>query len=131
MSKRFVAILAIVLMASTAAQAQRGGGGGGGGGGGRRGGGGGAPSPSTTKAVSPPDKPLPPVDQAEIVGVITALGPEPNRVTIAYEAVDLLNWPAGSMPFTVLKQELLAGRSVGEKVRFRLEAHQISALAPY
>lgn len=67
----------------------------------------------------------------EIVGVIKAIDPNTNRITIAYEDVEALNWPAGTMPFVVSKTELLKSATVGEKVRFKLDSQQIAALAPY
>ncbi|MDB5445309.1 MAG: hypothetical protein JWQ97_626 [Phenylobacterium sp.] len=67
----------------------------------------------------------------EIIGVIKAIDPNNNRVTITYEDVEALNWPAGTMPFVVSKTELLKGATVGEKVRFKLESQQISTLTPY
>ena len=54
-----------------------------------------------------------------------------NAITIDYEAVELLGWPKGTMPFEVSKSELLSRASVGEKVRFKLDSHQISDLEPY
>jgi Cu/Ag efflux protein CusF len=71
------------------------------------------------------------VSSIEIIGVIKAIDADANRITIAYEDVEGLNWPAGTMPFVVSKTELLKGASVGEKVRFKLESQQISALTPY
>jgi Cu/Ag efflux protein CusF len=71
------------------------------------------------------------VGSIDIIGVIKAIDPNNNRVTIAYEDVEALNWPAGTMPFVVSKTALLKAASVGEKVRFRLESQQISALTPY
>jgi Cu/Ag efflux protein CusF len=72
-----------------------------------------------------------PVNQIEIVGVVKAIDAAANRVTIAYQAVDALNWPAGTMPFSVAKSALLSGVTVGEKVRFSLDSSQIAALRPY
>lgn len=132
MSKPFVVVLAICFFATTAAYAQYGGGGGGG----RGGHGGGSrksptsPTPSSagTSAPATPNKPL---SSVQIVGEVRAIDPENSRVTITYEEVDALNWPAGTMPFVVSKSELLKGVTVGEKVRFKLESQQISALAPF
>ena len=134
MSKRILPILAILLIAATAAQAQgRGGGGGGGGGrgGGRGGGGGQSRAPSTPKADAPPAPPPTAVNQIEMVGVIKAIDPDANRITIAYEPVEALNWPAGTQPFPVGKAAVYEGATVGEKVRFKLDSHQISDLRPY
>ena len=136
MPRRLVFCLTICLLAATAAHAQMGGGGGpGGGGGGGRGHGGrggGAPSGGGTTAM--PTAPIPrqkPTNEIEIVGVVRAIAPDTGRVTIAYEAVDALNWPAGTMPFVVSKSALLKDVTVGEKVRFRLDSQQIADLKPF
>ncbi len=116
-----VPALAIVLMAATAAQAQYGGAGGGSQ---RHGGGGSAhPGPATPHPV--------PVSDSDIVGVIKAIDPASNNVTIAYEPVEARNWPAGTMPFTVARPELLTGATVGEKVRFKVDSQRIVELNPY
>ena len=54
-----------------------------------------------------------------------------KRVTIAYDAVDALNWPRGTMPFSVYQASLLQGVTVGEKVRFKLDSQRISDLRPF
>lgn len=79
----------------------------------------------------PPAPPLKATSTIEIIGVIKAIDASNNRVTIAYDDVEALSWPAGTMPFVVSKAELLKGASVGEKVRFKIESQQISSLAPY
>jgi Cu/Ag efflux protein CusF len=131
MPRRVVFCLTVCLLAAaTAAQAQMGGGGGGRG---HRGGG----SPSTSgggATPASPSLPLPrekPANEIEIVGVVRAIAPETDRITIAYEAVDALNWPAGTMPFPVAKSALLKDVTVGEKVRFRLDSEQIAELKPF
>jgi hypothetical protein len=83
------------------------------------------------EAPPPPREHLDPTDQIDIVGVIQQIGPEPDRVTIAYDAVDALGWPPGQLPFVVAKADLLKGLTVGEKVRFRLESQQIADIGPY
>ena len=131
-----------MALAAEPALAQLGGGMGGGMGGGGMGGGGGrgghggrgggqAPSTSSkpTKGVADPSEK--PVNGIEIVGVITAIDKATSRVTIAYEPVEELNWPKGAMPFPVAKDALLEGRKVGEKVRFKVESHEIYALDPF
>ena len=136
-SKRFVLLLAICVFTTTAAHAQYGGGGGAGGGGGGRGGhgGGGRKSPTSptpaSGATSNPASPDKPLNTVQIIGEVKAIDPDNSRITIAYEPVDALNWPAGTMPFVVSKAELLNGITVGEKVRFHLESQQISTLAPF
>lgn len=128
MRKLILSLLALGLVAG-AAQAQTPGGGRGGQGGGHRG-----PPPGAGDS-GPPDqgraRAQDRADQVQIVGVIKAIGPGPDRVTIAYDPVEALNWPAGTMPFVVARTELLKGASVGEKVSFRLDSQQISALEPY
>jgi Cu(I)/Ag(I) efflux system protein CusF len=128
--KRFVAVL-ILLLFATAANAQMGGGGGGG----RRGGSGGQRTPpasteSSTTSSKPNAAPKP-TSKIQIVGVVTAIDPAADRVTIAYEETDALNLPAGTRPFVASKDELLKGVTVGEKVRFSLESQQISSLQPF
>ena len=131
MSKPLLPVLLLCLAAATSAHAQYGGGGGGG----HRGGGGGrnkSPPPSTSTASptpdAPPDKPLKGVS---ITGVIQSIDSEHGRVTIAYDDVDALNWPAGTKPFVVENSEVLKDRTVGEKVRFQLDSQQISEMSPY
>jgi len=134
MRRLMVPLLIVGLFAGGAAHAQFGGGGGGGGGGhGRRGGGGQntGSNPSGPTDSAPAPRASTPADQIEIVGVITALGPEPDRVTIAYNAVEGLNWPAGTTPFVVSKPALLDGATVGEKVRFKLESQHIYQMIPF
>jgi Cu/Ag efflux protein CusF len=142
MSRFILPFLAIGLLAAGAAHAQYGGGGYGGGpgggygGGGHHGGrGGGNPSGSSNSgsgnsSAAPRSRPIPP-DLVEIVGVVQAIDPASNRMTIAYEPVEALNWPAGSMPFVVAEPALFKGVSVGEKVRFRIESQQIYDLRPF
>ncbi len=137
MPKRILAVLAICLMAATAAHAQYGGGGMGGGmggGGGGHRGRGQRPQTSTTPTARP-DTPRAttqtPLGKIVIVGVVKAIDPVGQRITIAYEPVDALNWPAGEQPFEVARTSLLTGVTVGEKVRFNVESQQIAALVPY
>jgi hypothetical protein len=136
MLKRLVPLLVIALVA-TSAHAQFGGGGGGGGG---RGGGGGGrgqqqpPESSTgqpSRAPTPPPKPPKPENQIQIVGVVEAIDTTANRVTIAYDAVDELNWPRGTNQFGGYKADLLKTVTVGERVRFRLDSQQITELTAY
>ena len=137
MSKRLLPLLMVCLAVAGAAHAQYGGGGmgggrGGGHGGGHRGGGSQPGSPDTRPPRdAPPSGRQTPLNKVEIVGVIRAIDRTAGRITIAYEDVDALNWPAGTMPFEVSKTALLDAATVGEKVRFKLESQQISDLAPY
>ena len=128
MLKRLAPVLAVLLIAAPVAHAQMGGGHGHGGRGGQSQGGGSIPAPTTN---SPPTRAQTPLDQVEIVGVVKTIGPEPDRITIAYDAVDALNWPAGTMPFTASKPELLKDATVGQKVRFKLESQHISEIKPF
>ncbi len=63
--------------------------------------------------------------------MIRAIDPQNGRVTIAYDEVDALNWPAGTTPFVVSKPALLQGAQVGEKVRFHIESQEVTDLLPY
>jgi Cu/Ag efflux protein CusF len=65
------------------------------------------------------------------VGVVRAIDPDAKRITIDYEAVEALDWPRGSMPFAVYRAALLDNVTVGEKVRFKLDAQQITELRPF
>ena len=136
MSSRRILLTTLILSLATAgaAEAQYGGGAGGGGmgGGGRHGGGGrrqdkgDAPRPTG-------DQPRPSVRQANLAkvmidGVVTRIEPASGRVTISYQEVEALSWPAGTMPFAVEKPSLLEGLTVGEKVRFHVESQQISSI---
>ncbi len=146
MIRRLAGVLAMALVVSPSAFAQTtgadpGAGAGGLGGGGRHGGGGdrgdrggkqpsGPPSapPAAKTNVITADKPA---SKIEIVGVIKAIDRAAGRVTIAYEPVDELNWPRGTMPFPVSENSILAGAAVGQKVRFKLDSHEIYEMRPY
>jgi Cu/Ag efflux protein CusF len=124
MCRRVVPLLVIFLAAATAAHAQSGQG---------RGHGGRTP-PSSSGSSNPTSasvaKPAKPENQIVIVGVVTAIDPDAQRITIAYEAVDELNWPRGTMPFAVYKADLLKTVTVGERVRFKLDSQRITELTP-
>ncbi len=83
--------------------------------------------------ATPTPAPKPPklTSQVEIVGVVNSVDLDAKRVTIAYEAVDELGWPHGTMPFAVYNADLLKTVKVGERVRFKLDGQQISELTPY
>ncbi len=113
------------------------GGGMGGGGGGRHGGGGRGNQQPSAPTSGPPaaktnvisaDKPA---SKIEIVGVIKEIDRTTGRVTIAYEPVDELNWPRGTMPFPVSEDSVLTGAAVGQKVRFKVDSHEIYEMRPY
>ncbi len=148
MTRRLALGLAVALIASAPAFAQTtgtdpgggigGGMGGGMGGGGRHGGGGRgnqpAPSSSSSGAAAPrttvisADKPA---SKIEMIGVIKEIDRASGRITIAYEPVDELNWPRGVMPFPVAEDSVMNGATVGEKVRFKVDSHEIYELRPY
>ncbi len=128
MFKRTVTMLALSLIAATAAHAQYGGRGARGGGGKQD-----ASSPSSSR---PADAPLPPgfnkpVNEAENIGVIKGVDLSTNRITIAYEPIEAMNWPKGVMPFAVQNPALLKDITVGQKVRFRLDSQAVVDLKPY
>jgi Cu/Ag efflux protein CusF len=128
MGKRLHLLAVALLLAGTAAHAQ--GRGGGGGGRGKRG----APpaqAPSSTDAPAPPRAGPVPTNKVDIIGVVKEIAPSGDRVTIAYEAAEALNWPAGTNAFVVAKSDLLKGVVVGQKVRFHLDSQEISYLAPF
>lgn len=129
MIKRVVPLLVVCLVAAASAHAQSGPGRGRGGGGGGRTPSGGSSTPAA--AATPAPKPPKPENQIEIVGVVRGIDPDAKRITIAYEAVEGLNWPAGTMPFTVYNADLLKAVSVGQRVRFKLDSQQITDLTPY
>jgi Cu/Ag efflux protein CusF len=127
-SKQLALIPVVVLLAGQIAHAQAGGGHDGG----HRGQG--KPSSrASTPAAAPAAAPtvLKPENQIEIVGVVRAIDLDAKRITIAYDAVDALNWPRGTMPFSVYQASLLQGVTVGEKVRFKLDSQRISDLKPF
>jgi Cu/Ag efflux protein CusF len=87
--------------------------------------------PPSATAHAPAPKPPKPISQVVITGVVQAVDPAANQITITYEAVDELNWPRGTMPFSAYKPELLKGVTVGERVHFKLDSQQITELTPY
>jgi Cu/Ag efflux protein CusF len=92
--------------------------------GGPKGGPGGARPPAAPHAASLHDL-LP------IVGVVKAIDTQTQRITIAYEPVESLGWPAGSQPFPVSKSAMLTVVTVGEKIRFAVQGGEIAALAKF
>lgn len=128
MSKSLLACLAVGLIAATPALAQSTGGGGHGGG---RGGGDSSQKPASKDPSAPSPVRQTPTNQIEIIGVITAIDAATSRLTIAYEAVEELNWSHGTMPFPVANEALLKDLKVGQKVRFKVEAHEIYEIKPF
>jgi len=109
MRKSLLPIL-VCLLAVGAAQAQPSGGRGRGG-----------PPPAAKKKVATP----------EFTGVVKAVDTATGRLTISYDPVELINWPAGTQPFPVAKSSMLQGVTVGEKVRFTLDSGEIATLKPF
>ncbi|NGM51501.1 copper-binding protein [Caulobacter sp. 602-2] len=123
MRKFILPALAVALIATTA-HAQPPGGGRGPGGGGPPPGGAGGPGggPGGGKQAD--------LGKVVVVGVVRAIDPATERVTIAYQANEALNWPAGAMPFAMAKPGMLGGVAVGQTVRFTLSNHRIAAFLP-
>lgn len=96
-----------------------------------------APSPPRPASRPAPQPPAPPartsVKMSEVrgLGIVRAIDPTSGRITISYEAIEPLNWPAGTMSFGVGRSALLNSTSVGDKVRFRLESQQIVELSVF
>ena len=95
-----------------------------------------APEPRSRpapRASAPPIRAAPPVDLTKVegVGIVRAIDTGAGRLTISYEPIAPLNWPAGTMPFVVGKTSLLTNVTVGQKVRFRIESQQIVDLRPF
>jgi Cu/Ag efflux protein CusF len=129
------AALGSPVFAQMSGGGQMGGGQAGGGGRGGRGGKGGGRSPDSGQAAkkpgsAPADPADKPTNQIEITGVVKSIDPATSRVTIAYDAVEELNWPHGTMPFPVAKDALLNDLKVGMRVRFKVESHEIYEIAP-
>lgn len=120
-------LVVALLMVGTAVHAQSRGGGRGG----KRGGRTPPAAPSTPDAPAPPKAGPVPTNKIDIIGVVKEIAPGGDRVTIAYEEAEALNWPAGVNSFVVAKSDLLKGVTAGEKVRFRLDSQEISYLAPF
>jgi Cu(I)/Ag(I) efflux system protein CusF len=134
MSRRILIVATACLAVAGAAHAQWGGGGMGGGGG--RHGGGHRQQQAPPASSGPAGDPAPvpretPLSKVTIVGVVEKIDPPSDRITIKYEPVDALNWPAGTMPFVVARPQLLDQARVGEKIRFRIESQQITELEPF
>ena len=125
MRKFILPALAAVALIATTAHAQPPGGGRGPGGGPPPGGAGG-PGPGSGPGGGKQAN----LDKVVIVGVIQAIDPATERVTIAYQANEALNWPAGAMPFAMAKPGMLGGVAVGQTVRFTLSNHRIAAFLP-
>lgn len=111
MRKLLIPVL-VCLLAASAAYAQPGGG--------RGRGSGPPPSAPKKRAVTP-----------EFIGVVKSIDAATGRLTISYDAVEVINWPAGTQPFPLAKSAMLEGITVGEKVRFTLDSGEIATLKPF
>lgn len=89
------------------------------------------PAPRSRPAAPPPTPARIKMSEIYGIGVVQSIDLQGGRVTIAYEPIEGVNWPAGTMPFSVAKTALLEGVTPGEKVRFRLESQQIAELKPF
>jgi Cu(I)/Ag(I) efflux system protein CusF len=52
------------------------------------------------------------------IGVITALDPKANKLTIKHGPIPAVGWPAMSMTFTATPPSLLKGLKRGQKIAF-------------
>lgn len=118
MRKLILPALAIALAAAASAHAQPPRGGGGPGSSPPPGGGG----PPSTGQIA--------LNKIVLTGVVLAVDPAADRVTIAYDPCEALGWPAGSMPFSMARSGLLGDIQLRQKVRFRLENHRIAEFLP-
>ncbi|GAA5786315.1 efflux RND transporter periplasmic adaptor subunit [Chitiniphilus shinanonensis] len=62
-----------------------------------------------------------PAPALEGVGVVKAIAP--GSVTLAHQPIVALNWPAMTMPFTLMSPSAAQGIRVGDTVRFSLMLH--------
>ncbi|KSB87788.1 hypothetical protein AS593_14625 [Caulobacter vibrioides] len=122
MRKIILPALVFALLATTAHAQPPGGGRGPGGGGPPPAGGGPGGGPGAGKQTD--------LEKVVIVGVVQAIDPVADRVTIAYQANEALNWPAGAMPFATARPGMLGAVAVGQTVRFTLSNHRIAAFLP-
>lgn len=86
--------------------------------------------PAPRRVAVPPPVARAPVDLSNYMayGVVEAIDAANGRVTIAYQPIEVMNWPAGTKPFQVSKSKLLDGLAVGDKVGFKMESQQITQL---
>lgn len=86
--------------------------------------------PAPRRAVVPPPVARAPINLSDYMafGVVEAIDAANGRVTIAYQPIEVMNWPAGTKPFQVSKSNLLDGVAVGDKVGFKMESQQITQL---
>lgn len=84
--------------------------------------------PPRVRAAPPPARALINLSDVMAFGVVEAVDTSTSRVTIAYQAIEALNWPAGTKPFQVSKNKLLESVQVGDKVGFKMESQQITQM---
>lgn len=53
-------------------------------------------------------------------GIVKAINPGKQQVTLSHGPIEALGWPAMTMPFKVTDAKLLEGIRVGDGVRFEL-----------
>ena len=59
------------------------------------------------------------------IGVVKAIDTTAGTITLSHKAIKELNWPAMTMSFKVARPELLKDVTVGEKVHFSLQGHDM------
>ena len=66
----------------------------------------------------------------ESSGVVKAIDPQAQKITLAHDPIEALNWPVMKMAFKVADPLLLEGIDVGDKVHFELQGpgHVVTAL---
>jgi Cu/Ag efflux protein CusF len=58
-------------------------------------------------------------------GIVKKIDTDAQRLTLAHEPIEALNWPAMTMPFPVANPALLTGVKAGDAVRFGLNGEQV------
>lgn len=86
------------------------------------------PAPRARAVPPPPARAPVNLSRYMAYGVVEAVDPEAGRVTLAYQPIEAMNWPAGAKPFQVAKSKLLDGIQVGDRVGFTMESQQITQL---
>lgn len=86
------------------------------------------PPPRLRAAPPPPTRELINLSDVMAFGVVEAIDASRGRVTITYQPIQALNWPAGTKPFQVSKSKLIEGVQIGDKVGFRMESQQITQM---
>lgn len=86
------------------------------------------PAPRARAVPPPPARAPVNLSQYIAYGVVEAVDPVAGRVTLAYQPIEAMNWPAGTKPFQVAKNKLLDGIQVGDRVGFKMESQQITQL---